>query len=113
MQRNFARNNRGQIFGRQGTLFAYESSGVKYGGKGIAPLLRLLANVALKHTMTIILKAFKIERNIKIWDYNFTKQKYGQIFFEHQLPALIKAINRLANVGEKKIKRIAGHGYKR
>ena len=29
------------------------------------PLLQLLANVALKHTMTIILKTFKMERNIK------------------------------------------------
>ncbi len=26
------------------------------------PLLQLLANVALKHTMTIILKTFKMER---------------------------------------------------
>ena len=31
----------------------------------------------------------------------FHETKYGQIFFEHQLPALIKAINRLADVGEK------------
>jgi hypothetical protein len=30
----------------------------------------------------------------------FHETKYGQIFFEHQLPALIKAINRLADVGE-------------
>ena len=28
-------------------------------------LLRLLANVALKHTMTVILKRIKMERNIK------------------------------------------------
>ena len=33
----------------------------------------------------------------------FHETKYGQIFFEHQLPALIKAINRLADVGEKKL----------
>lgn len=30
----------------------------------------------------------------------FHETKYGQIFFEHQLPALIKAINRLADVDE-------------
>ena len=30
----------------------------------------------------------------------FHETKYGQIFSEHQLPALIKAINRLADVGE-------------
>ena len=33
----------------------------------------------------------------------FHETKYGQIFFEHQLPALIKALNRLADVGEKKL----------
>ena len=57
------------------------------------PLLRLLANVALKHTMTVILKSINM-------GLQFHETKYGQIFFEHQLPALIKAINRLADVGE-------------
>lgn len=60
------------------------------------PLLRLLANVALKHTMTVILKW----KGILNMGLQFHKTKYGQIFFEHQLPALIKAINRLADVGE-------------
>lgn len=73
--------------------------------------------------MTIILKTFKIAKadrleindiisscklfNEKEWVLNMGSQlhetKYGQIFFEHQLPALIKAINRLADVGEKKL----------
>ena len=73
--------------------------------------------------MTKILKTFKIAKadrleindiisssklfNEKEWVLNmglqFHETKYGQIFFEHQLPALIKAINRLADVGEKKV----------